>query len=62
MIRFEKNFVKLILNKDKETFCIELLAATSIPNPLRGFAKRTELQMFGIIGVNIRMPCRSDVV
>lgn len=38
------------------------VAATSLPNPLRGVAKRTELQMFGAVRVDIRMPCRSDVV
>lgn len=38
------------------------VAATSLPNPLRGVAKRTELQMFGVVRVDIRMSCRSDVV
>ena len=37
-------------------------AAASCSNALRRVAKRTELQMFGALRVNIRMPCRSDVV
>ena len=37
-------------------------AAASLSNALRRVAKRTELQVFGALRVDIRMPCRSDVV
>lgn len=39
-----------------------LVATTGVSNSLRGVAKGTKLQVLSAVRLNIRMPCRSDVV